>query len=947
MPCSGLGYLTHLAANRPKNGRLSSAIPPPRPKFSHFSTIFIECTATRICNASGDCGNYPDAPDPSQPSPACHLAMRTTPLPSVTQRLSQALLAVVALATGLAFPNREAHAQRVFDVPFLQNFNNTATDGVGLPLGALSNPTVSIGANGSGFNGRVLGADPLASAALGVTGGGLGSGYYYDLLTDQIALRRLLPQTPGFSGGNSALREFFINPLSPFVSGWIPGPGTSPLEERIARMQRGELVEPQSAANDDSDDNESGPLAMRERRTLQLVVLPAPAATIDSTEADLELETVPDTDAKITAAFPAPPRGFAVRQWAPRSEMELEPFSALRFAMRTGTPVPFSLLRPGMGGDDEYGDRGVPAEFAVPAETVGVIAAVAPPTTTPAAAPASLASRTPPTSPVAAAATEDTVAIDRPSASAATSMAAAASPAAGEPQPTAIASAASRFPVAVPSSSPAPIVAAAPAPKFDPAIVHSLASSADALELALAGVSAEPAAQIASVFPSAAAPTPAAVATTAAAAPAQLSPVPAPAAQVAVAPMSPTAVSPAVAAPVAVAAASKPMTEPAVASRAIPTAASNAATASQTAAAQLAQARSKRERSGFDFDGSTSAIDGLLRASESTREPPAVPPTTVPPQVAARQPRPAAAPSSVSPPVAAAPPTAIASRATAPAPATARKPVPTATQPATVGHVAATSPAEDHYASREQLMAAIFSTPTSRRPANSAASARPADRTQPSRPQSAPTAPAYVASRTPTPVYPQPGSVTSQRPMATDSPTGRAGVARPVTPAPRRSSPSSGSVATSAAPQPQRPDSSAARSSSATAPKSSPAYANSQNGTPVYADSPNGVPVYAYGSYGVPVYRTYGYGSQSYGTPVYGTPVYGDSTVRHAQSQSHSRKESSRSSASFAKWRNEQMAEARLYIAAGEQALASGQSSLARRYFQHAERIWDTIAALP
>ena len=52
-------------------------------------------------------------------------------------------------------------------------------------------------------------------------------------------------------------------------------------------------------------------------------------------------------------------------------------------------------------------------------------------------------------------------------------------------------------------------------------------------------------------------------------------------------------------------------------------------------------------------------------------------------------------------------------------------------------------------------------------------------------------------------------------------------------------------------------------------------------------------------------------------------------------------------SKSFSQWRYEQLTEANRLIAEGERARLNGKSNTARIYFQQAQRIRDTVAALP
>lgn len=511
------------------------------------------------------------------------------------------VLGFALLVTLIAIPGGELFAQRGVVIPFFQDYTTNLTGDVGGSIGAVPTATIPFSLNDASLNGRILGADPLLSASLGVTSGGLASGYYYDLLTDQIALRRLLPQGPSGLSGNPALRDYYLNPVSPFVSGWIPGPGDSALEDRLARTQRGELLEPQTSSNLSSEGTVNPNQNLFSRRIAQSIVLPAPAATEQNSEAELELETVPDTDEKVSAVFPPAPRALAARGVNTRFADSLEPFSALRFALRSWSSMPFTLLRPGeLGGSDGEiagDDRGVPPEFAVPAaiESGAMVAE---------ASVAVPASRQP--------MPQDTVVTVAETVASVPSI----SHVADDSRQSA---AASQLP-------PSP---AAP-PRLDPAVFHSLASSEDALALALAGGRAEPTTKVVAATQSA--PTPAAPSRpTAATIRAER------AFREAVATRNARAASAASAARQFVAAPDASVDRETV----FPQAASMRSTTTSASGERVASASPKAstgQRSRYDFEGSTAAIDRLLLANSQ------VPPPRPQQQPVVSTPAPAAAP---------------------------------------------------------------------------------------------------------------------------------------------------------------------------------------------------------------------------------------------------------------------------------------------------------------
>jgi hypothetical protein len=552
-------------------------------------------------------------------------------------------LGFALLVTLIAIPGGELFAQRGFVIPVFQDYTANLTGSVGVPVGAVPTATIPFSLNDASLNGRILGADPLLSASLGMTSGGLASGYYYDLLTDQIALRRLLPQGPSGLAGNPALRDYYINPVSPFVSGWIPGPGDSALEDRLARTQRGELLDPQTSSNLSSEGTVNPNQNLFSRRIAQSIVLPAPAATEQNSEADLELETVPDTDEKVTAVFPPAPRGLAARGVNTRFADSLEPFSALRFAMRGWSSMPFTLLRPGELGwsDSEIAgdDRGVPPEFAVPAaiESGAMVAE---------ASVAVPASRQP--------MPQDTVAAEASSSATAASPSSAAPANVGDTVATVaetVASVPSISHVADDSrqSAAASRLPSSPAspPLFDQADFHSLASSEDALALALAGGRAEPTTKVVAATQSAT--TPAAPSRpTAATVRAERAAREAVATRVASAAPGASAAS---AAREIVAAPDASVDRVTVSSQA----ASMRSTTTSASGERVASASPKAstgQRSRYDFEGSTAAIDRLLVANSQVISPrpqqqpvvstpaPAATPVRAPATVAARTQKP-------------------------------------------------------------------------------------------------------------------------------------------------------------------------------------------------------------------------------------------------------------------------------------------------------------------
>lgn len=549
------------------------------------------------------------------------------------------VLGFALLVTLIAIPGGELFAQRGFVIPVFQDYTANLTGSVGVPVGAVPTATIPFSLNDASLNGRILGADPLLSASLGMTSGGLASGYYYDLLTDQIALRRLLPQVPSGLSGNPALRDYYINPVSPFVSGWIPGPGDSALEDRLARTQRGELLDPQTSSNLSSEGTVNPNQNLFSRRIAQSIVLPAPAATEQNSEADLELETVPDTDEKVTAVFPPAPRGLAARGVNTRFADSLEPFSALRFAMRGWSSMPFTLLRPGelgwSGGEIAGDDRGVPPEFAVPAaiESAAMVAeaSVAVPATRP---------------PMP----QDTVAAEASSSATAASPSSAAPANVGDTVATVaetVASVPSISHVADDSrqSAAASRLPSSPAspPLFDQADFHSLASSEDALALALAGGRAEPTTKVVAATQSAT--TPAAPSRpTAATVRAERAAREAVATRVASAAPGASAASAAreIVAAFGASVDRETLSSQAASMRSTTTSASGERVASASPKASTGQ------RSRYDFEGSTAAIDRLLVANSQVIPPrpqqqpvvsipaPATTPVRAPATVAAR-----------------------------------------------------------------------------------------------------------------------------------------------------------------------------------------------------------------------------------------------------------------------------------------------------------------------
>lgn len=859
------------------------------------------------------------------------------------QTMRFAILGLALLGISAGFAPGRLYAQPGFNVPFLQSYTGSLSNGIGLPASVLSNPS-PFALNSGGFSGRILGADPFPSANLGVTSGGLASGYYFDLLSDQIALRRLLPQNPGVSLGNSRLREFYINPLSPFVSGWIPGPGTSPLEERLARIQRGELVAPDSVTESQADSPADSTESADARRVAKKMVLPAPAAEVEISEAVLELDSVPDTDAKVTAAFPPPPRGFAARGLTPRSSESVEPFSALRFAMRDWSTTPFMPLRPGLYGVARTGDesdyRGVPDEFAVPSNPVNGPAALDPPLIL-AASPKSL----PPSnqtvlSEVAVRASPAPVATDAVAASSPSSAVPATEVASASP-PVALVTKA----IASVASPKAPSAPSQSAPQFDPAAIHQLASSSDALELALAGVRPEPVEPFA---PEAAKPSPAitppasTLASGASLAPnstSEANPIPTPVAR-----RESNAVVPPTAASV-----------PEVPVPAAPSVADVA-----QAMRRLPSSPQPLDRSKFDFEGSTAAIDGMLSANESSRNQAMVRSTTVTPpnnpaELASNRPTVRETPASRSTPAAAT----VASRTEPRSPARNSTPL-ASSRPAfsaTMERTVDPSPVT----SDRGLLAAILGLPPSRaqRPGLSAS----ASTTRPPAARSATAgAAATVASRTP-PVAPSASSMAAAAarntlPSTASSVAGNSAV--------RRASGNQAAIGSAVASSPTYANNpSRGASTNGSSAYRSPTYGAATPRSPTYSSPTYSSPTYGAVAYNSPVNGGVVYGQPGYGGVVYASPTTDRATERRSSpSTGRSPIVSTRPSAgassgtissgyavkpskSFTQWRTEQLTEANRLIAEGERARLNGKSNTARLYFQQAQRIRDTVAALP
>jgi len=137
-----------------------------------------------------------------------------------------------------------AHAQQVTSTVPLRNTGDGFYEMFGIHWGfRLNGPNGGVFFDNGGFGGVAPpfgGFDPNSAARFGFARGGTNGGFFLDFMAAQGSNRSMMTQTPLLTLPHGGAGAVYNSSITPFVTGWVPVVGSSPLEERLSRMRQGD-----------------------------------------------------------------------------------------------------------------------------------------------------------------------------------------------------------------------------------------------------------------------------------------------------------------------------------------------------------------------------------------------------------------------------------------------------------------------------------------------------------------------------------------------------------------------------------------------------------------------------------------------------------------------------------------------------------------------------------
>ncbi len=137
-----------------------------------------------------------------------------------------------------------ASAQQVTNTVPLQNTSDGFYETFGIHWGfRLTGPNGGVFFDNGGFGGVAPpfgGFDPNSAARFGFARGGTNGGFFLDFMAAQGSNRSMVTQAPLLTLPHGGAGAVYNSSQTPFVTGWVPVVGSSPLEERLSRMRQGD-----------------------------------------------------------------------------------------------------------------------------------------------------------------------------------------------------------------------------------------------------------------------------------------------------------------------------------------------------------------------------------------------------------------------------------------------------------------------------------------------------------------------------------------------------------------------------------------------------------------------------------------------------------------------------------------------------------------------------------
>ncbi|MFO0821109.1 MAG: hypothetical protein U1A77_24400 [Pirellulales bacterium] len=199
-------------------------------------------------------------------------------------------LLAAATALFLSWHSSPVRAQQVTSTVPGYRVGDSFHEMFGLHWGfSRSGPGGGVFFDNGGFGGATPafgGFDPNSAARFGFARGGTNGGFFLDFIASQGSNRSIVSQSPILTLPNGGAGAFYNSSLTPFVTGWVPVVGQSPLEERLSRLRQGDRGGPR-----DPDAATSAPQATDADPT---VPPPAPEAAVEKVDAAADVPGKPN-----------------------------------------------------------------------------------------------------------------------------------------------------------------------------------------------------------------------------------------------------------------------------------------------------------------------------------------------------------------------------------------------------------------------------------------------------------------------------------------------------------------------------------------------------------------------------------------------------------------------------------------------------------------------------
>lgn len=173
-----------------------------------------------------------------------HSLFRNFPCSSVHFRGHFTCLFAAATVLFLSWQSSPVRAQQVTSTVPGYRVGDSFHEMFGLHWGfSRSGPGGGVFFDNGGFGGATPafgGFDPNSAARFGFARGGTNGGFFLDFIASQGSNRSIVSQSPILTLPNGGAGAFYNSSLTPFVTGWVPVVGQSPLEERLSRLRQGD-----------------------------------------------------------------------------------------------------------------------------------------------------------------------------------------------------------------------------------------------------------------------------------------------------------------------------------------------------------------------------------------------------------------------------------------------------------------------------------------------------------------------------------------------------------------------------------------------------------------------------------------------------------------------------------------------------------------------------------